>query len=90
MKTKGCLFSFLSLFLFLLIIEATVRVHHIIKYKVSGGEIEKYSSLIYSAYDRDEKKLVNQSIADRGKVKFDLHPFLLYRALHNIWIMRFT
>lgn len=72
----------LILFIFLSF-EGLIRLHHLLKYQTSVRGISKYNKLIYNAYEQQDFEKVNQSIDDRSKVRFEPHPFLLYRPVPN-------
>jgi len=60
-------------------VEGVFRIHHYLVYRYKLGKISKYNTLIYDAYQGIRKEIVNQSTKERGLIKVEPHPFLLYK-----------
>ncbi|GEM_PF-3324238 len=73
--------AMLGLAFALLLLEGLVRAHHLVRHQLLGGTARPYDRAIYAAYDPSEAAAVTASIRDRRRLKFEPHPYLMYRPV---------
>lgn len=64
-----------------LLLEGLVRADHIVRHQLLGGSVAPFEQAIYAAYDPADQAAVTASIQDRRRLRFEPHPFLLYRPV---------